>query len=192
MDTAAQLARFLDDRRNERLDVVDWLLSLDEELFRRHVADDVYKRAGESISGALRHPKLTVRWFQALGALRADVKQQLKTVRPTDRPDYAEWRAKAGWFLTHIDNTERELRALTATRRADPTKAQAANRERRTAHEEAVGRLIEAHHDEYLLYLVEEQRVRGLALKDHEYRQIRRAVGRAGPGSSADAKEPVE
>jgi hypothetical protein len=179
MGSAEDLGKFLDDERSKLLDTVDWLLSLEEEDFRKEVAADIYKKTDDVTMRALRHPKLRPRWHHALGALRLDVKQQLKTVKPGDKADYAEWVGKATWFRTHIDITQRELDALRATSHGDTSKAAEANKLRRSAREEATGRLINAHLREFTLYLAEAEASRGVEMKDGLYRAVRKEADKA-------------
>jgi hypothetical protein len=136
-----------------------WLLTIDEEEFRRIVARDVNKRLDPEGAAALRHPSVLIRWVQALKVLLRDIHVQM--AEKARDPERAEWRVKAARFEVSIQAAQAEARALVRRHQAEAQAAESLRdkRARGDARDAAITRLIAAHRDEFNR-LIDEERER--------------------------------
>lgn len=158
--------------RETRKDVADWLLAMNDETFRSHVATDVRRQLDSEASAALRDPTVLHRWYHALKALETQVHAQLEANRGSAAPN-EEWRRKAARFRAAIAERRAEARACIARDHHQNHSSEQQRRDRvegrlgsgltreeaaarRVARRRAINKLIIAHAAEFDALVAEE------------------------------------
>jgi hypothetical protein len=148
--------------------VADWLMALDEDPFRKAVADESHNRADEELAAALRSPQVCRRWLSVLKLLLVDVNAQFAAKRTDRSAEADEWRRKARRWQGHLLSRKDEARRLCTTQYHGSPEARAeserARRKRGEIGDIALRRLIERHREEWHDILAEEFAAAGVEL----------------------------
>ena len=169
------LRDLLDADRDNLLDVVDWLATMPQESFEKHVQQDAAGRLDQVASEALRNRTNLYRWRDALQVLVKDLQDQLADPE-RKAPEFADWRRRALKFQTGV--LQRQAEAAELVRRAQHKYATAESKAaslaaRKDAGERAIKRLIEAHRAEFVGYIAQEYAADGIHMPDNQYRELR-------------------
>lgn len=172
----ADMRTMLDADHESLQDTADWLGTLDQAAFDRHVLSELRGTLDPQACDALRHPANLDRWRSSLTSMTVDL--QAKLTSPVGKgAGYATWRRNTVQFNAEVLKRRNEVDHLLARRRAEEQAAarargadRRAEKPRRTeAGECAVRRLVEAHRAEFLALLAEEYAEHGLELGDGPY-----------------------
>ncbi|PJN00830.1 hypothetical protein CG740_23280 [Streptomyces sp. CB01201] len=160
---------------------VERLASLPDIDFREIVANDVRSDGDRAERGALRHPLNQRRWKRQLGELAADIETRMSARKGDSSLEAHDWRKRTTGYRNMIKIRVEECRRLRAEAHAESVRKQdwrrrdaeiaaaagATPKELRVhAGEIAVGRLIEAHRDEFNRYCAEEYQALGLTVPE--------------------------
>jgi hypothetical protein len=188
----ADLRTMLDADRESLQDTAEWLGTLDQPAFGRHVLSELRGQLDPQACEALRHPANLTRWRISLTALTVDIQAQL-TSPAVKGPGHAVWRKKTVHFNAEVLKRRGEVDHLLARKKAEEraeAKARGAARraqqpQRSEAGERAVRRLVSAHRAEFVTLLAEEYAELGLELGDGHARELAELTGHGTEGGAS-------
>jgi hypothetical protein len=185
----ADLRTMLDADRESLQDVAEWLGTLDQSAFDRHVLFELRGQLDPQACDALRHPANLARWRISLTALTVGLQAQL-TSPAVKGPGHAVWRKETVRFNAGVLKRRGEVDRLLARKKAEE-RAEARDRgavrraqqpQRSEAGERAVRRLVEAHRAEFVTLLAEEYAELGLELGAGHARELAELTGQGVEG----------
>lgn len=171
----ADLRALLDADRDRLLDVADWLASMPQENFDKHVRMDISGQLDPEAAKALRHKVNLHRWHDALCAIVVGLQNQLADPM-RKAPEFDDWRRRVLNFQNNVLKRHNEAKELVRQERQQKLTAAAraaSNTARKDAGERAIKRLIAEHRAEFIGYLAEEYASDGIRMSDGQYRELR-------------------